>query len=489
METTTPSTDPPPSSSSSDTPTPSAPSLPSAEPQSQSQTPAQQQQRAPPVPRPQQAPARPVQRPGLAMGVPAGYQRPAGPFSTFRPPLTSSVGPNSQVRQSVPGIQTIGMMGSLSTAPTSTQLRPGGVPGQQQQRLGAPQIRSASSSANQTLSSQKFTSHGVPRSITSANTPSSIPQSSQSLQQQFWSSQGKQTHTTSLPSSPYSPQMNQQFLQQRPQHPQQQQQHQLPIASRQMQMSSSQPQQQRQHPQLQQLQQQQQQGSVPNQSQEYLTPKNQQSLLQQQHLSSRGQVSITPNSNIQALTPPGAAPSTTFDDDADGDKIISRRRIQELVSQIDRSEKLHPEIEDDLLEIAGDFIESITSAACHLAKHRKSTTLEAKDILLHVERHWNMTLPGFSGDEIKCYKKPSTNDIHKERLSMVKKSMAGTSDGGSAKNPSTGGGQAAANPKSHAGKTHDYEERRGFPFFCFNYLTFSSGKHVSGPEELHCCVT
>ncbi|KAJ6853054.1 transcription initiation factor TFIID subunit 12-like [Iris pallida] len=461
METTPPSTDPPPSSSSSSDSSipaqapPPLSSLSSTEPQNQNQPPAQQQQRAPPVPRPQQVPARPVQsiqRPGLAMGVPAGYQRPAGPFSTFRPPLPPSVGQNSQVRQPVPGIQTIGMMGSLSTAPISTQLRPGRVPGQQQQRLGVPQIRSASPSPNQTLSSQKFTSHGVPRppSIPSSNTPSSIPQSSQSLQQQFWSSQGKQTHTASLSSSPYSPQMNQQFMQQRPQHPQQLQQNQLPIASRQLQMSSSQTQQQRQHPQL---QQQQQQGSVPNQSQEYLTSRNQQSSLQQQNISSRGQVSITPNSNIQALTQPSAATLITSDDDADGDKIISRKRIRELVSQIDRSEKLHPEIEDDLLEIAGDFIESITSAACHLAKHRKSTTLEAKDILLHVERHWNMTLPGFSGDEIKCYKKPSTNDIHKERLSLVKKSMVGTSDGGSAKNPPAGGGQAAANPKTHAIKT------------------------------------
>lgn len=138
------------------------------------------------------------------------------------------------------------------------------------------------------------------------------------------------------------------------------------------------------------------------------------------------------------------------DDAESGNQILSKRSLRELVAQIDPSEKLDSEVEDVLAEVAEDFIESITTFACSLAKHRKSSTLEAKDILLHVERNWNMTLPGFSGDEIKCYKKQFTNDIHKERLSVIKKSMVGTSDAGNAKNPAAG--QAASNLKSHAPK-------------------------------------
>lgn len=129
-------------------------------------------------------------------------------------------------------------------------------------------------------------------------------------------------------------------------------------------------------------------------------------------------------------------------------RILSKRSIQELVTQIDPSERLDPEVEDILMDIADDFVESITSFGCSLAKHRKSNTLEAKDVLLHLERNWNTTLPGFSGDEIKIYRKPFSSDIHKDRLATVKRSIASADIA----NTRSSAGQAAGNPKSHIPK-------------------------------------
>lgn len=67
-----------------------------------------------------------------------------------------------------------------------------------------------------------------------------------------------------------------------------------------------------------------------------------------------------------------------------------------------------------LLQIADDFIESVVTAACQLARHRKSSTLEVKDVQLHLERQWNMWIPGFGSEEIRPYKKACTTEAHKQ---------------------------------------------------------------------------
>jgi len=104
--------------------------------------------------------------------------------------------------------------------------------------------------------------------------------------------------------------------------------------------------------------------------------------------------------------------------------VLPRRKLQELVAQISPTDRLEPDVEEILMEIADDFIESVTTFACNLAKHRKSNMLEVKDIQLHLERNWNIKVPGFSGDDTKPYKRPTIPDPHKQRLNLVRKAQA-----------------------------------------------------------------
>ena len=45
---------------------------------------------------------------------------------------------------------------------------------------------------------------------------------------------------------------------------------------------------------------------------------------------------------------------------------------------------LFQDVQETLVEIANDFIEKVVTFSCHLAKHRGSDTLEARDVQLHL---------------------------------------------------------------------------------------------------------
>lgn len=105
------------------------------------------------------------------------------------------------------------------------------------------------------------------------------------------------------------------------------------------------------------------------------------------------------------------------------DKILEKRRIADLVKEVDPMEQLDEDVEELLMEVADDFIDNVATAACLLAKHRKSTSLDVKDVQLHLERNWNMWIPGFGSDEIRPYRKAPTTEAHKQRLALIKKNM------------------------------------------------------------------
>ncbi|KAL4246176.1 TAF12 family protein [Abortiporus biennis] len=113
-----------------------------------------------------------------------------------------------------------------------------------------------------------------------------------------------------------------------------------------------------------------------------------------------GRVAGTP---VQVAKPDDASVLTLEDTrvrrkNSPGDQSM-RRSIQDLVSSIDPNVKIEPEVEDLLLDIADEFIDSVTNFGCRLAKHRGGDSLEVRDLQLHLERNHNIRIPGFASDE------------------------------------------------------------------------------------------
>ena len=121
----------------------------------------------------------------------------------------------------------------------------------------------------------------------------------------------------------------------------------------------------------------------------------------------------------------GTHEATRGQEATSANRIISKRKIQELVESIDPSERLESEVEDLLLELADEFIDSVTRFSCQLAKHRKSDRLETKDIQLHLERSWNIRIPGFANDEIRQSQSRRINALpsYQSRVAIVREAI------------------------------------------------------------------
>ncbi|XP_055852251.1 transcription initiation factor TFIID subunit 12-like isoform X2 [Episyrphus balteatus] len=115
--------------------------------------------------------------------------------------------------------------------------------------------------------------------------------------------------------------------------------------------------------------------------------------------------------------------STKASNNIESQPILSKSRLLELVREVDATAQLDEDVEELLLQIADDFVEDAIKSTCAYAKHRKVSKVEVRDVQLHLERKWNMWIPGFGTDEVRPYKRASVTEAHKQRLALIRKTI------------------------------------------------------------------
>ncbi|CAH6723935.1 transcription initiation factor TFIID subunit 12 [[Candida] jaroonii] len=108
----------------------------------------------------------------------------------------------------------------------------------------------------------------------------------------------------------------------------------------------------------------------------------------------------------------------------EGNRVLSKRKLSELINTIGADEGdgktvVDGDVEELLLDLADEFITSVTGFACRLAKHRKVDSIDVKDIQLHLEKNWNIRIPGYSVDEIKNVKRLVPSNSYSQKVQGV----------------------------------------------------------------------
>ncbi|GEQ72855.1 hypothetical protein JCM33374_g6543 [Metschnikowia sp. JCM 33374] len=107
-----------------------------------------------------------------------------------------------------------------------------------------------------------------------------------------------------------------------------------------------------------------------------------------------------------------------------GGRVLTKRKLTELVNTIGADEgdgktTIDGDVEELLLDLADEFVSSVTTFACRLAKHRKTDAIDVRDVQLHLERNWNIRIPGHAMDEIRSMRKWQPSSSYTQKVSGV----------------------------------------------------------------------
>ncbi|GIL84326.1 hypothetical protein Vretimale_15942 [Volvox reticuliferus] len=118
-----------------------------------------------------------------------------------------------------------------------------------------------------------------------------------------------------------------------------------------------------------------------------------------------------------------AAAAAAAADPDDERRLLPRRGIRMALRAVgmDRDYAVDPATEAALQEFYTEWISNAVALGCEAAKGRNSNVLKARDIAIHLERSWNLHIPGFNGEGLKPYRRPNASELHRQRQLAVRR--------------------------------------------------------------------
>ncbi|KAG3022983.1 hypothetical protein PC121_g5268 [Phytophthora cactorum] len=141
--------------------------------------------------------------------------------------------------------------------------------------------------------------------------------------------------------------------------------------------------------------------------------------------------------NLTSMAPPinsFASASTTHK------ALTPNRQLGELLRSIDPKYCFHPAVEELLLDMASDFVQDVVDFSGKLAKHRRSTTMEPRDLQFCLAKNYGISLAGVLpasaatgsallrplGQDLLVRARPAKNSLHMHRMALKRNSLLHT---------------------------------------------------------------
>jgi len=132
-------------------------------------------------------------------------------------------------------------------------------------------------------------------------------------------------------------------------------------------------------------------------------------------------------------------------------------RIADLVKSIDPNYGIEADAEEQVLQLADDFLDKVTKQAIRLAQHRGSKTLDVRDLQIVLAKNFGIVVPGLGLPVVRPIKgasvatKSSASGGSKSSSAKRNASVVmGESSGGPARKKVNTGGAPAGAPSGGA---------------------------------------